>query len=161
MPTRAERPRFPCKTFQNRCRGLAGRSRFSRNQEGNHERYHQGIDEFHVFLCYTKISEYLSTTNVNVTQMVNGFPSQIKNMDSLTESRYGLDQIMWTGKHINDQLPVVGGFNAFRKFARNFWGDFPQFLGVQSKKWFKRNQLSNPKMDLKRLEWLGTKGEEL
>jgi len=93
--------------------------------------------------------------------MVNGFPSQIKNMDSLPESRYGLDQIMWTGKHINDQLPVVGGFNAFRKFARNFWGDFPQFLGVQSKKWCKRNQLSNPKMDLKRLEWLGTKGEEL
>lgn len=92
--------------------------------------------------------------------MVN-FPSQIKNMDSLPESRYGLEQIMWTGKHINDQLPVVGGFNAFRKFARNFWGDFPQFLGVQSKKWFKRNQLSNPKMDLKRLEWLGRKGEEL
>lgn len=42
-----------------------------------------------------------------------------------------------------------------------FGVDFPQFLGVQSKKWFKRNQLSNPKMDLKRLEWLGTKGEEL
>ena len=110
------------------------------------------------FMCFSviqKISEYLSTANV--TQMVN-FPSQIKNMDSLPESRYGLEQIMWTGKHINDQLPVVGGFNAFRKFARNFWGDFPQFLGVQSKKWFKRNQLSNPKMDLK---WLGRKGEEL
>lgn len=116
------------------------------------------------FMCFSviqKISEYLSTTNVNVTQMVNGFPSQIKNMDSLPESRYGLDQIMLTGKHINDQLPVVGGFNAFRKFARNFWGGFPQFLGVQSRKWFLRNQLSNPKMDLKRLEWLGTKGEEL